>query len=201
MSPAGVYIIKGMVKMATIFAGSNTKTQSSDMDSQHANSAFEDAFIQHWTWVCQTLYRLVGDWDEAEDLALQVFTKLQKNPPQDKDKLVSWLRRVATNTGLNALRSRQRRQHYEEVAGMLKLQYAASHDPAVEVEQRETCQQVQQVLAGMKPRSARLLIYRTMGLSYAQIAATLNVATGSVGTLLARAERVFEQRYRALENK
>ena len=185
--------------MTTILAESSVKTQSSDMDSQYTDNAFEDAFNQHWTWVCQTLYRLVGDWDEAEDLALQVFTRLQKSPPQDADKLVSWLRRVATNTGLNALRSRQRRQHYEEVAGMLKLQQAAPSDPAIEVEERETCGQVRHVLAGMKPRSAQLLIYRMMGLSYAQIAAALKVAPSSVGTLLARAEKVFARRYRALE--
>ena len=185
--------------MATILAGSSAKPQSSDMDSQHVENAFEQAFNQHWAWVCQTLYRLVGDWDEAEDLALQVFTQLQTNPPQDEEKLVGWLRRVATNTGLNALRSRHRRQRYEKAAGMLKLQQAAPRDPAIEVEQRETCRQVQQVLAGMKPRTARLLIYRMMGLSYAQIAAEINVSPSSVGTLLARAERIFERRYRALE--
>ena len=53
----------------------------------------------------------------------------------------------------------------------------------------------------MNPRGAQLLVYRMMGLSYAQIAAAVNVAPGSVGTLLARAERVFEQRYRALEKE
>ena len=191
--------MKGTVKMATIFAESSVKNQSSDMDSQRTDNAFEQAFNQHWAWVCQVLYHLVGNWDEAEDLALQVFTQLQKNPPQDAEKLVGWLRRVATNTGLNAVRSRHRRQRYEKAAGMLNLQQAAPRDPAVEVEQRETSREVRMVLAGMKPRAARLLIYRTMGLSYAQIATALNVAPGSVGTLLARAEKVFVRRYRAME--
>jgi RNA polymerase sigma-70 factor (ECF subfamily) len=51
----------------------------------------------------------------------------------------------------------------------------------------------------MKPRAAQLLILRHSGLSYADIAAALGVAPGSVGTLLARAEKEFERRYRAVE--
>jgi RNA polymerase sigma-70 factor (ECF subfamily) len=188
-----------MEKMATIFARSSVKSRDSDMDSQYTDDAFEQAFNLHWISVCHTLYRLVGDWDEAEDLALQVFSRLQNNPPKDEEKTAGWLRRVATNAGLNALRSRQRRQRYEKVAGMLKLQQAASRDPEQEVVQRETCRQVRQVIAKMKPRAARLLVYRMMGLSYAQIAAALNVTPGSVGTLLTRAEKDFARRYRALE--
>jgi len=39
---------------------------------------------------------------------------------------------------------------------------------------------------------------RYSGLSYAEIAAALGIAAGSVGTLLARAEADFERRYRNL---
>jgi RNA polymerase sigma-70 factor (ECF subfamily) len=51
------------------------------------------------------------------------------------------------------------------------------------------------VLRQMKERDAQLLILRHSGLSYREIAAALDVAPGSVGTLLARAEAEFEQRY------
>ena len=184
--------------MTTALVGSNIQNKSTDMDSQHAEGTLEHAFDQHWSWVCHTLYRLVGDWDEAEDLALQVFIRLHQHPPRDESKVGSWLHRVATNAGLNALRSRLRRQRYEQTAGADRLQQALSQDPAIEVEQREMRRQVRVVLAEMKPRAAQLLIYRMMGLTYVQIASAINVAPGSVGTLLARAERVFERRYRAL---
>ena len=96
------------------------------MDNQSTDTFFEKTFQQHWPWVCQTLYRLVEDWDEAEDLALQVFTKLHKNPPSDLDKVPGWLHRVAVNTGYNALRSRHRRLHYETTAGLQHIQQSAS---------------------------------------------------------------------------
>jgi RNA polymerase sigma-70 factor (ECF subfamily) len=142
---------------------------------------------------------LVGDWDEAEDLALETFCRLHRRPPRNRDGLGSWLYRVATNLGLNALRAQRRRRAYEERAGAEALERAGPADPAEEVERDERRARVRDVLAGMRPRAARILILRHSGLSYAEIAASLGVAPGSVGTMLARAEREFERRYRALE--
>lgn len=190
--------MKGREQMATLLTETNV-TSSSTMDKQTADTLFEKAFHEHWSWVCQTLYKLVEDWDEAEDLAVQVFTKLRNNPPRERDKIGSWLHRVAMNTGFNALRARQRRRHYETNAGILRLQQAASGDPAFEVEQREMHRIVRQVLIGMPSRAAHLLFYRMLGLSYAEIAAALNVAPGSVGTLLSRAERMFARRFHKME--
>jgi RNA polymerase sigma-70 factor (ECF subfamily) len=192
--------MKGKFRMAISSTNTTRKRSAlSDRDTDQTDPEFEAAFEAHWSRVCATLYRLVGDWDEAQDLALEVFYRLHERPPKERHRMSSWLYRVATNVGLNALRARRRRRRYEEAAGTLKLQRAAPVDPAIEVERGETQQRVREVLAEMKPRAAQLLILRHGGLSYAEIAATLNVASGSVGTLLARAEKEFERRYRALE--
>ncbi len=164
-----------------------------------AGRAFENAFETYWSPICAALYRLVGDWDEAEDLALQVFYRLHERPPRDWRSVRAWLYRTATNAGLNALRARSRRRQHEEAAGALALQHADPVGPEAEVERCEVQERVRRVLATMRPRTARLLILRHSGLSYAEVAAALNVAPGSVGTLLARAERAFERRYRSLE--
>jgi RNA polymerase sigma-70 factor (ECF subfamily) len=50
-------------------------------------------------------------------------------------------------------------------------------------------------LRQMPPREAQLLILRHAGLAYKEIADTLGLAPGSVGTLLARAEKEFERLY------
>jgi RNA polymerase sigma-70 factor (ECF subfamily) len=191
-------MVKGKFRMVTTPIDKLIKTvsQPQTRDDQNTEPVLEAAFDTHWTWVCVTLYRLVGDWDEAEDLALEVFYRLHRRPPKDQSALGSWLYRVATNVGLNALRARQRRRRYEEAAERLTLQRAAPVDPALEVERREQQERVREVLAGMKPRSAQVLVLRHSGLSYAEVAAALNVALGSVGTVLARAEKDFERRYR-----
>jgi RNA polymerase sigma-70 factor (ECF subfamily) len=172
----------------------------SDAAGKPADHVLNGAVEEHWAGVCRVLYRLVGDWDEAEDLALEVFYRLHQRPPRDLDKLRSWLYRVATNLGYNAIRARKRRRRYEEEAGVLRLERGESVDPAAEVERRQARARVRRVLAGMKGRQARLLILRYEGFTYAEIADVLNVAPGSVGTMLARAENAFERRYRALED-
>jgi RNA polymerase sigma-70 factor (ECF subfamily) len=113
--------------------------------------------------------------------------------------LNGWLYRVATRAGFNALRARHRRRRYEETAGVLRLQRVDPLDPAAQIEHDEAHLRVRWVLAQMKPRAAQLLILRHSGLSYADIAASLNMASGSVGTLLARAEKKFERLYHKLE--
>jgi RNA polymerase sigma-70 factor (ECF subfamily) len=170
-------------------------TQTSETESR-----LEKAFEEHWLSICEALYYLVGDSSEAQDLALEAFWRFHTHGPREVSNLGGWLHRVATNLGLNAIRAQQRRQRYEEAAGALRLQSAEPIDPAREVERREIQEQVRHVLSRMPRRKAELLILRHTDHTYAEIAETLGVAPGSVGTMLARAEKEFERRYRALED-
>ncbi len=143
--------------------------------------------------------QLVGDPAEAEDLALETFWRLHQRPPQnvarDAQNLGGWLYRVATNLGLNALRARKRRTQHELAAGKWTLENQ-ERDPAQEIIAVEERAQVRSVLSAMDARQAQLLTLRYSGMSYAELAVALELAPTSVGTLLARAEREFERRYR-----
>ena len=165
---------------------------------QDHQSRFEDLFQEHWSRVCRVIYRLVGDWDEAEDLAIDTFWRWYQNPPDRQDNPGGWLYRVATNLGLNALRARKRRHYYEEQAGV-QIHERSAMDTAAAAAQSLEQQRVRTALSRLKPRSAQLLILRHSGLSYAEIAAAIGVAPSSVGTLLARAEQAFEKVYTSLE--
>jgi RNA polymerase sigma-70 factor (ECF subfamily) len=157
--------------------------------------AFEALFQQHWERLCRVLYSILGDWDEAEDLALETFVQLHRRPPAETERLGGWLYRVASNRALNALRARKRRQHYEAQAMRQALENDALEDPAAAVEVALERQRVRAALGALKPRSAQLLILRNSGLSYAEIAGALDLSPASVGTLLRRAEVEFEQAY------
>jgi RNA polymerase sigma-70 factor (ECF subfamily) len=159
---------------------------------------FEQIFQEHWARVYRVLYRLVGDHAEAEDLALETFWRLYRRPPRRSVNLGGWLYRVATNLGLNALRARQRRGFYERSAGRMDAGDHLSGDPAVQVESAEEIARVRRTLVSMNSRSAKLLVLRHSGLTYAELAATLDVAPGSIGTLLARAEKEFAERYQTM---
>jgi RNA polymerase sigma-70 factor (ECF subfamily) len=47
----------------------------------------------------------------------------------------------------------------------------------------------------MKPRQAELLLLRTHGFSYEELASALDLNFSSIGTLLSRAERAFRKEY------
>ena len=169
-------------------------------DTQSRGEMIEDLFQQHWTRLCQVLYRLLGDWDEAQDLALEAFYQLYRKPPPNNQNLGGWLYRVACNMGLNTLRSQKRRQHYEDQALQTPDYNEHEDDPAILVERIQERQRVRAVLESIKPRSAQLLVLRYSGLSYAEIAIALKIAPSSVGALLARAEKEFDRQYRRQES-
>ena len=99
-------------------------------------------------------------------------------------------RRVAVNRAYNVLRSKQRLQR--RLGWTVPEQQS---DPQDEYLRREERERVRAALARLPERTVKVLVLRHAGLAYAEIAAALQVAPGSVGTLLVRAERAFIQTY------
>lgn len=180
-----------------------TAEKAQPHSDQRREAWLETTFNHHWSRVYGVLYRLVGDHAEAEDLALETFLRLYNQQPSldSEQSLGGWLYRVAMNLGFNALRAQKRRQRYESQAGKLVLDNEPTFDPAEQVERNLEQRRVRQALAKIKPRYAQLLILRHSGLTYAELAAALSVAPGSIGTLLARAERDFQESYQTLEGE
>jgi len=157
--------------------------------------AFARLFERYWEGVVRVLVRLLGDAEAAGDLAQDVFVQLLRRPPDGSVPLRAWLYRVAINLGYNALRAERRRRHREDAASALEA--LAGQTPAEEAGRAEERDAVRRVLARLPERQRLCLALRAEGLSYAEIAAALGVAPGSVGTLLARAERAFKAEYLA----
>ncbi len=165
--------------------GSNRRSNPS---AQEVTSSieFQELFDQHWISICRVLYRLLGDWDDAQDLALESFTQLALNPPSTHQNLAGWLYRVATRLGFNKIREQKRRRKYEQRASQETWSENPLMDPEAEAERKLEQAHVRRTLQAINPRSARLLLLRYSDLSYEQIANALDLAPGSVGTLLAR---------------
>jgi RNA polymerase sigma-70 factor (ECF subfamily) len=170
--------------------------------SAEGETLFESLFLRHYEPVQRVLCRLVGDEAEAEDICQKVFLKLHhalgQLQAQVEPNIAGWLYRVAVNEGYNTLRSRKRRLTWYERFARLWPFADALPDPAQAAEVQDTQSRVRQILAEMKPRDAKLLLLRHAGLSYAELATTLNLAPASVGPLLTKAKRDFAQRYRSV---
>lgn len=158
--------------------------------------AFESIFHEHYPKVYAILFRLTGDRYEADDLAAETFWRLWERPPAQDENLAGWLYRVATRLGYNTLRAGQRRERYSEAAAAAMMETKPANDPACLAEQHIERQRVRAVLRQMPLRDVQVLILRHSGLSYKEIAAVIDVAAGSVGTFLSRAEAKFEALFR-----
>jgi RNA polymerase sigma-70 factor (ECF subfamily) len=163
------------------------------------SSEFETVFENHWSRVYNVIFRLVGDPDEAQDLALETFWQYYQSNPASRENLSGWLYRVAVNKGLNALRARKRRSHYEREAGSREIDEQQSSEPEQETILSEEREVVREVLDQMNPRSAKLLVLRYSGLAYAELADALHVNPASVGKMLARAQDEFQLLYNQVE--
>jgi RNA polymerase sigma-70 factor (ECF subfamily) len=163
-------------------------------------AAFRAAFLQYYARIVDILERLLGDRSQAEDISMDAFWRLYRQPGlQANGNAGGWLYRTATNLGIDALRTSGRRRRHEETASRLAQQESAPDGPLDNLLREEKSRRVRQVLASIKPTQAQLLILRSSGLSYKEVAEALDVKTSGIGTMLNRAEEEFRKRYLALD--
>lgn len=160
---------------------------------------FEALFRDHYPRVVGLLSRLTGDPGQAEEIASDVFSKLSRRSCllAAREDVAAWLYRVAMNAGLDAVRANARRRKKEEAASRERLRTGPEDCALESLLREERASRVRALLSAMKPRDAQILLLRSSGMAYREIAQALGVQPSSVGTILARAERDFERRYRA----
>lgn len=137
---------------------------------------------------------LVSDEETARDLCQEVFLRwYQLENPDRIDNPRAWLKKVLGNLAYNHLRRR-------------KLRYSLETDCPVEtleargdVEQYITRIEVEEILSRLSWKDQVLLKMRMAGNTYAEMAESLEISMGSVGTLLSRAMKRFRQEYEGKE--
>ncbi len=161
-------------------------------------ASVELLFREHYARMVSMLARLTGDRAHSEEIASDVFHKLSQRPAllNGADDLTAWIYRVATNAGFDALRTNSRRRKREEAAGSAGIHALATPSVLDTLLAEERRDRVREVLGSLKPRDAQLLLLRSSGLAYRELAATLGIEPASVGTMLARAEADFEKKFR-----
>lgn len=155
---------------------------------------FDDRFVElyntHFPKVRRFLDRLSGDPVLAADIAQDAFVRLFRrgSPPDEPG---AWLITVALNLLRNNRSTSTRRQRLlSSVRGE-----ATVADPFVApdeaLEQSEQRQRVRAALERLPERDQHLLMLRSEGYRYHELAAALHLNSASVGVLLARAKRAF----------
>lgn len=151
----------------------------------------ESIFRAQYERIARVIARVIRDPARAEELAVEVFLKLLRNRPAQGDKAEGWLYRTAVRASLNELRGQARRHRYERLLGFLRGT-PTPEEIRIAGEEQE---RVRSVLGIMAPNQSALLILRSHGLSYEELASALSLNPASVGTLLSRAQQAFRKEY------
>ena len=149
----------------------------------------ETIFRAAYPRVVRVAARVLGSRDEAEDVAQEVFLTFGRSAVPAGE-ATGWLSVAAAHTALNHLRTGRRRAAREESAGD---RHAVAGDVADAVVTLDERRRVRAALARLPRKQAVALVLRHSGLSYAEVAAALDLSPGSVGTTVRRAESALRK--------
>src|SRR5919107_4775136 len=155
----------------------------------HVRADLEEVFRAAYPRVVGVAARVLGSRDEAEDVAQEGFLKFARSSVPVGG-APGWLSVAAAHTALNHLRSGRRRASREEAVGDGDSFAPDVADTIVAIDERR---RVRAALGRLPRRQAVALVLRHSGLSYAEVAAALNLSTGSVGTTVRRAESALRK--------
>lgn len=158
---------------------------------------YDDLFERFYPSLHRYCIRLTGDGDVADDVAQESFVRMVRGEVTgDPKALKVWLFRTALNLVRDRSRIRSNRRRLLE-----ENPDAASGPGEPDLPDRELLRarrigRVRHVLRSLDERDRTLLVMREEGFKYEEMANAVDVATNSVGTLLARAEKRFARAYR-----
>ena len=147
-------------------------------------------FRREYQLVVGVAARVLGSRDQAEDVAQDVFLSFSHSSVPASEAR-GWLCVAAAHTALNLLRSGRRRAAREEAVAAGDA--AVVSDVAETVVTREERSRVRSALVRLPPKQAVALVLRHSGLSYAEVAAALDLSPSSVGTTVRRAESALRK--------
>lgn len=138
---------------------------------------------------------LMGDPAVAEDAAQETFIRYLTRRPAGLRNPAAWLSTVCTRLCYDWMKSKSRSSVPLEAMGEI---VDTAPLPEEVLTDREDIVLARQALELLDPRDRTVLLLRHASASYREIAATVGVAEGSVGSLLHRAERRFRDAYQRL---
>jgi len=146
-------------------------------------------FRRDYQLVVGVAARVLGSRDQAEDVAQDVFLSFGRSAVPASEAR-GWLCVAAAHTALNLLRSGRRRVSREEAAAAGDAVVSDVADAVVTLEERS---RVRSALVRLPRKHAVALVLRHSGLSYAEVAAALDLSPTSVGTTVRRAESALRK--------
>ena len=163
------------------------------------HSAFKALVDRYQALVINTCYNLLGNRQDAEDVAQEAFFQVYKsaNKFRQEAKISTWLYRIAVNRSLNFIRDNKRSRWLKSLTSLLEderqrvsdVSTSNSDRPDVALEKKERDEMIGKAIDSLPGKQrAAFVLHKYEGLSYEEIAKILQRSLSSVESLIHRAK-------------
>jgi len=163
-----------------------------ELAARGGHEAFDELVRLHYSRVHALAFRLLGNPEDAEDLAQECFVRAQRGLAvfRGEASFASWLRRITVHLARDRYRRQGRRPDSQPLTEAIGL--ATSSGPAQEASQRELSRLLTEAVSRL-PETLRIaLVLRTLeGLSYEEIAHACGITPATVRTQVMKARRAL----------
>jgi RNA polymerase sigma-70 factor (ECF subfamily) len=156
-------------------------------DAPWVPPTWDEVVRTHSARVFRLAYRLTGNRHDAEDLTQDVFVRVFRSlADYTPGTFEGWLHRITTNLFLDSVR-RKARIRFDALPDDAERVPGNTPSPATEIDERLFDPDVQRALDALPPEfRAAVVLCDIEGLSYEEIAATLDVKLGTVRSRIHR---------------
>lgn len=174
------------------------------------HAAFEKIVLKYQDRVYNLCFRFLGDKQEAEDSAQEVFIKVYKALKGFKlrSSFYTWIYRIVINTCKNRVKSLEYRRSKSRVSidddqekndHGIRSVIDRNNLPDTNLEQKEKIKRIQEAISSLPPDQKTMVILRDIeGLSYDEIASVTKIRLGTVKSKLSRARLGLRNRLKEI---
>ncbi len=164
--------------------------------SEVFEDAFQELYRRYREKVFHLALRITGNRSDALDAAQEAFILLYQKVGsfQFESKFSSWLYRLVTNSAIDTLRRKKKFQREEPAGGEDSTDFLASFpdqgtlDPSRSVEEEDFAIHIRRIVHALSPKLKVVIVLRYLqGLSYEEVAETLELSLGTVKSRISRA--------------
>lgn len=154
--------------------------------------AFEEIYKVYFSLVSNVAYRVVGNVEDAQEVTQDVFMNIYKNIRSFRFEaaLKTWVYRITYNSAINhAKRQSKHKKNVEYVEAVSAVESNNIHETIASGEMQ---QEISRMLAALNPDQRAVIVLRSIeGLSYEEIAQTINIPINTVRSRIKRAREAL----------
>lgn len=163
------------------------------------DECFAGLYRRHYSPIFRFIFRLTGETAEAEDVTQDVFVKLYRCLHRDgvPAEPKAWLFKVSANTCYTLLKRNKRHRILMESPETFTTHFQPQRFSCPSAEdhtiQNDDIEKVRHAMARLAVQDRIILELHHSGLSYAEIADTLNIRSSTVGKKLFRVRQKLKK--------